>query len=79
MLQDDAPPGVGLGAAPVTLVHDNNVKEVAREIAIGTRARLIIGHGLVGSKKDIAARCCLPPDTITGVTKLRKFIILGLA
>jgi len=79
MLQDDTPPGVGLGTAPVTLIHDNNVKEVTREIAIGTGTRFIIGHCLIGGEENIMARCCLPSNAITRITEWREFIIHRLA
>src|SRR5205085_12599066 len=78
VLQDDTPPGVGLGTTPVTLIHDNNVKEVTRETAIEARARLTISHCLVSGKEDIMARRCHSPDAITSIAKWRKIIIHGL-
>ncbi len=79
MLQDDTPSGIGLSTTPVALIHDNDIKEVTGEVAIQARARLIIGHSLIGCEDDIPARCCFTQDTLACITKWREIIIHRLA
>src|SRR5260221_1696626 len=79
VFQDGAPPGIGLRAAPVTLIHNDDIEEVAWIVVIQPCARLVIGYRLVGSENNIAAGFCLTQDTLARIAKRRELIIHGLA
>src|SRR5206468_2049540 len=55
VLQDLAPVALVLRAAPVALVHDDQVEEVARILLIQTRPPFIPRDGLVSGEVHLAA------------------------
>jgi hypothetical protein len=48
VLQDVAPVGLVPSSTPVTLIYDNEIKEIAGVFAVEAGAALIAGDGLVG-------------------------------
>src|SRR4029079_18744233 len=53
-----APIGFFPGGSAMTLVHDDQVEEVAREFLVETWAPLVPGNGLIGGEVECAAQDC---------------------
>ena len=55
VFEDLAPVALVAGAAAVALVHDDQVEEVGRVLAVETRPALVLGDGLVDREIHLAA------------------------
>src|SRR6202022_4574903 len=75
VFEDGAPPGIGLSAAPVTLVYNDDIEEVMWEEAIQPWTRIIVSNRLVGGENNIAAGLCLTQDALARIFKRSEFII----
>jgi len=71
VLQDLAPTAVVPGAAAMTLVDDDEVKEVAREIPVQSRPPFVLRDGLVSCEVHVTTFDCLAFDFPAGVSEGR--------
>ena len=79
VLQDLAPVAVVAGAAPVALVHDDQVEEVRRILPVQPRPALVLGDGLVDGEVHLPALGRLAVlDLAAGVAERREDLVLGI-
>ena len=79
VFEDVAPVGIFLGAAAMTLVHDDEIEKVRREFFVEARAVGVFGDRLVGGEIKFAAVNDQPTfDFVPGIAKSGKGFILGI-
>ena len=78
VLEDLAPVALVAGAAAMALVHDDQVEEVGRVLAVEAGAALVLGDGLVDGEVHLAALAGLAVlDLAAGVAERAKVLSLG--
>jgi hypothetical protein len=76
ILQNFAPVAFIAGAAAVTLVHDDEIEEVLRVVAVEAGAPFVLGDGLINREVHLAALDGLPVYLVARLSEGRKRLIL---
>ena len=78
VLEDLPPVALVTGAAPVALIHYDEIEEIGRIASVETRLSLAVGNGLVDGEVHLAALDGPALDLLDGVTKRREGAVFGL-
>jgi hypothetical protein len=79
IFKDVAPIGIFLGAAAMTLVHNDEIEKVRREFLVEAGPTFVFGNGLIrGEVKFTAVDNLAAFDFVPGVAECGKGFILGI-
>ena len=77
VFEDLAPVAIVAGAAPVALVHDDQVEEVRGVLPVEPGPALVLGEGLVDGEVHLAALDGFALDLVAGVPEGGEHLSLG--